>query len=584
MISLKQSILSHMNENEVNETLHLKKGGKKTASSNISKATNDFSKSNAPQFRGKSKAKRHSMAIAAGLGAARGEARSSVLSPGSKAIHEHKEVRIQSINESTGMALVKFANRRDPIIVRISNLQSIKAEQLDEGFIGMAPIGPTYREASNYGFVKLDLDPEDIGLFNLREDDETGEKDEQEEDHDNGSNVRHDGHTGKTEIDNLPTPSDTIVPAYSDEKAPKEVGTPLSIEPGAEESLLWQKPNWDGYDYPADSPEIPTADFEGEDGGNARAPHFNSDEHQPGDGQEDRSNGEDKSEEDEEEDEEGEDNVDESYVGEDKWIQKTGVDKPGHRGGLHRALGVPQGQKIPQSKISRAQHSGDSHLRHMAQFAHNVAEGSVTDPARKKGNKNLAKMRKNIDFSEQSYAKYKNLLKEMGDVNQSESGGDTVTLSLSAMAAVLVTVCNRQPDEHILKTMIDAFADLGKTVEMGDLDSVADTINSGGAGCDKMMDDGDDFGSPDHDEVEIGVYDDDGDKDADDHGKEDHETWRGDETPAKNGKKKLFGGESDEVEESYNNLDVMEGTQMTEDEVIKMVRRRAGLKYLPGLR
>jgi hypothetical protein len=59
----------------------------------------------------------------------------------------------------------------------------------------------------------------------------------------------------------------------------------------------------------------------------------------------------------------------------EKWIQKTGVDKPGHKGGLHKALGVPQGEKIPKSKIEKASHSKDAHLRHMAQFAKNVSEG-----------------------------------------------------------------------------------------------------------------------------------------------------------------------------------------------------------------
>jgi hypothetical protein len=36
------------------------------------------------------------------------------------------------------------------------------------------------------------------------------------------------------------------------------------------------------------------------------------------------------------------------------WIQNTGIDKPGHRGQLHRDLHVPQGQKIPESKLEAA--------------------------------------------------------------------------------------------------------------------------------------------------------------------------------------------------------------------------------------
>jgi hypothetical protein len=56
----------------------------------------------------------------------------------------------------------------------------------------------------------------------------------------------------------------------------------------------------------------------------------------------------------------------------EKWIQKSGVDKPGHKGRLHRALGVPEGEKIPREKIEKASHSDNPHLRHMAQFAKNV--------------------------------------------------------------------------------------------------------------------------------------------------------------------------------------------------------------------
>lgn len=55
----------------------------------------------------------------------------------------------------------------------------------------------------------------------------------------------------------------------------------------------------------------------------------------------------------------------------EKWIQKTGVEK--NKGGLHKALHVPQGETIPKSKIEKASHSKNAHLRHMAQFAKNVA-------------------------------------------------------------------------------------------------------------------------------------------------------------------------------------------------------------------
>jgi len=39
------------------------------------------------------------------------------------------------------------------------------------------------------------------------------------------------------------------------------------------------------------------------------------------------------------------------------------------KGGLHRALGVPEGEKIPEAKIEAAKHSSNSHVQHMANFA-----------------------------------------------------------------------------------------------------------------------------------------------------------------------------------------------------------------------
>lgn len=43
------------------------------------------------------------------------------------------------------------------------------------------------------------------------------------------------------------------------------------------------------------------------------------------------------------------------------------------KGGLHRALGVPEGEKIPKSKIDAARHSDSEHIRHMANFAHTMS-------------------------------------------------------------------------------------------------------------------------------------------------------------------------------------------------------------------
>jgi hypothetical protein len=56
----------------------------------------------------------------------------------------------------------------------------------------------------------------------------------------------------------------------------------------------------------------------------------------------------------------------------EKWIQKA--TKPSTKGNLHKALHVPQGETIPKGKINKATHSKDAHLRHMAQFAKNVAK------------------------------------------------------------------------------------------------------------------------------------------------------------------------------------------------------------------
>lgn len=40
-----------------------------------------------------------------------------------------------------------------------------------------------------------------------------------------------------------------------------------------------------------------------------------------------------------------------------------------HPGGLHRALHVPEGQKIPAEKLAEAKHSKNPHVRKMAYLA-----------------------------------------------------------------------------------------------------------------------------------------------------------------------------------------------------------------------
>lgn len=67
----------------------------------------------------------------------------------------------------------------------------------------------------------------------------------------------------------------------------------------------------------------------------------------------------------------------EQFASEEKWIQKA-VD-PKKKGGLHKALHVPQGEKIPKDKIEKASHSKNAHLRHMAQFAKNVAHEDMNE-------------------------------------------------------------------------------------------------------------------------------------------------------------------------------------------------------------
>lgn len=49
-----------------------------------------------------------------------------------------------------------------------------------------------------------------------------------------------------------------------------------------------------------------------------------------------------------------------------KWIQKTGIAK--HKGELHRALGVPLGEIIPEHKLIEASHMGGK-MGHRARLA-----------------------------------------------------------------------------------------------------------------------------------------------------------------------------------------------------------------------
>ena len=55
------------------------------------------------------------------------------------------------------------------------------------------------------------------------------------------------------------------------------------------------------------------------------------------------------------------------------WMQKAFSAHPGR---LHRALGVPEGQKIPASKMAKAKHSKSGHMRKMANLAMRGKEAS----------------------------------------------------------------------------------------------------------------------------------------------------------------------------------------------------------------
>jgi hypothetical protein len=54
------------------------------------------------------------------------------------------------------------------------------------------------------------------------------------------------------------------------------------------------------------------------------------------------------------------------------WI--AGAVPKKNKGLLHKKLGVPQGQKIPAGKLSKALHSSSPKLRHEAQFAETMRE------------------------------------------------------------------------------------------------------------------------------------------------------------------------------------------------------------------
>ena len=54
----------------------------------------------------------------------------------------------------------------------------------------------------------------------------------------------------------------------------------------------------------------------------------------------------------------------------EKWIQDS--INPEKKGALHRALGVPEGKKIPEKKLEKAEHSKNLTTKRRAIWAENV--------------------------------------------------------------------------------------------------------------------------------------------------------------------------------------------------------------------
>jgi hypothetical protein len=54
----------------------------------------------------------------------------------------------------------------------------------------------------------------------------------------------------------------------------------------------------------------------------------------------------------------------------EKWIQKAHIKK----GALHRELGVPEGKKIPEKKLKKAEHSKNPTLKKRAVLAETLGK------------------------------------------------------------------------------------------------------------------------------------------------------------------------------------------------------------------
>jgi hypothetical protein len=486
---------------------------------------------------------------------------------GTNVLYKGKPAKVETINESSGMATVKLPRRKEPIYVRTSDLQPTT---LNEGVLGMVPIGFTYVEPSRPQMLRLDnLSAADIGLMFEDEDDddeehdgedEVEDKDGQEEDFDNGSNVRHDGHTGKTEVDNLPTPSDTIAPAYDDNTPPKEEGTPLSIEKGAEEAHLWDAPNWDAYDYPADAPDIPSADFPGEEMGNARAPD-QSHQHEGGD---------------DDAADDGDSGVGDG--GDDE--TNEGTEQDGRFGFISEINPAAIPPSPAPATGNNATHMQTPTSRLMTGGGHTFTQT---------GEMNTGNAPTHKQTTEAAVRSFKKLIAEMDDLlgpgEDKEPGKDaTITVTLPAMASICCT--SRHCDENMLKAMIEALAEVGgsKTIDVDDLEAVACHVNGEEAPEMQNREDGEDdhagmetdHGHLQGDSGEGGAHD-----GHEDHGGDsDYEAPAGDGEPDEHGKEKLFGGMGESYTSWYgSDEDIIKETQLSEEDELRLMKKRAGMKY-----
>lgn len=54
-----------------------------------------------------------------------------------------------------------------------------------------------------------------------------------------------------------------------------------------------------------------------------------------------------------------------------------------HKGGLHRALGIKEGEPIPADRLEKAKNSPNAHVAHMAHFASTMAGFNHKGPEQK---------------------------------------------------------------------------------------------------------------------------------------------------------------------------------------------------------